>query len=139
REFPVFGWVIKSLRKSLVLFFATDVQHDFQNHGPIAYQILFKLSDGPVPTLQTRRRSKALDAVYQHILVMRAVKHRDFTVFGCVVSDAPEKIMLEFFGRWFLEPNLVNSLRVHRPNHVFGHTTLAAGVHALDDQQDRAS
>ena len=74
---------------------------------------------------------------YQHFFVIGAIEYADVTALGQPARRAPEKIVFQLFGARLLETGDLAALWVDPGHHVTNGAVLAAGVHPLEDQQQR--
>src|SRR5262249_1781419 len=93
-------------------------------------------------TFRNQRRWKSLLCqklgMYTHderFLVIAAIENAEVPLVGQALHAAPEKIVVEVFGRRRLEGKNLAALRVHARQDVLDSAILSGGVHGLKNQQ----
>ena len=100
--------------------------------------MLLERVDGVVAALPDRLRHELLDAHDEHVLVVRAVEDADLAALRQHLVDAPEEVVRELGRVRRPEARDAHAHRVEHPKAVLDGAVLACGVHALQNDEDRA-
>jgi len=134
-KFPVLVRVVQALLQALALFVLRDVQQELAQHRAVLGQHALEIIDLGVALARLFGRDPAVDDRHQHIFVVAAVEKRHLAVARHPGVDAPEIVVcLLGFGRRFPWHGM-NPQRAHFPEDVADRAVLAAGVGALQHDQ----
>src|SRR6266496_3056172 len=78
-----------------------------------------------------------VDAHHERFLVVAAIEDPNAAALRHVLHTTPQKIVIEFFGRWGLEGIHLAALRVDPRHHVLDRAVFPSGIHGLEDEQHR--
>ena len=74
----------------------------------------------------------------EHILVVRAVEHADMPPNGCLGMNAPQKVVVHFFGGGRFKVGNLYASGVHAREKVFNCAILTARIHGLQHNKQAA-
>ena len=139
-DLPLPVRVVEPLGEAPELLRLGDDQAELEDRGAVLLvEQPLPVVDQLVAALPDLARHQLVHAGDQHVLVMRAVEHRDLALGRRVRVDAPEEVVRGLFGRGDLEPLHLAALRVHGADHVPAHAVLAGGVQPLQHDQERVA
>jgi hypothetical protein len=134
----VLGRVVEPREKPLLLVVRGDVQQALDDGAAAVSVGPFEVVDRAVTPLDLVRRGELANPGDQHVLVLRPVEDADLPGGRQRLLDAPQEVVLELLGCRLLERRDAQPLRIDQAGRVPDGAALARGVHALEDEQDRA-
>ncbi len=123
------------LLEAFLLLGFGDVQEELDDGHAATGQQALEGVDVVVAALPHRARHQLFDADDQHVLVVRAVEEADHAQRRRMLVNAPQEVVVEFFGGRHFEGSYLDALRVDAAHDVANGAVLAAGVHRLQDDQ----
>ena len=146
-ELPMFFRILLTGAEAFGLFFAGDVEEEFQDGGAAVDEHAFEASDlmeaaGPeifvIPEV-VRKEAVLVHTDDEDIFVVAAVEDGESAESGGFLVDAPEKIVAKFFGRRGFEAGDVEAGRVDCIEDLADGTVFARRIEALKDEKERAA
>src|SRR6266540_3089641 len=137
-ELPVLGGVLQAGPQAAALLLLGDVQETLDDGDALGRELALEAVDLVVPLAPLLRRHQVVHPDDQHILVVRAVEDAEVAGGRHLAADPPQEVVPALLGRRRLEGLDVAALRVEHPDDVLDGAVLAAGIHALQDQQHPA-
>lgn len=135
-EFPEFLGVLEAGFEAFLLFFLGDVEKDFDDGGSFADEHVFEVDDVFVASLPDGVVEEFFDAYGDDVFIMGAVEDDDFAVARYLRMDAPEEVVVEFKRGRAFEGDDFHAVGVHAGEDLPDAAVLAAGIHALQDDED---
>nr|WP_230316166.1 hypothetical protein [Conexibacter sp. W3-3-2] len=136
-ELPPLGRVVDPLLQARPLLLGGDVEHDLHDGRALADEQLLERADAAEAGAHDVLADEAVDADDEHVLVVAAVEHGDLAVARRLRVDPPEEVVRELLGGGGLERGDAHALRVDALEHGPHRAVLAAGVHRLQDDEQR--
>src|SRR4051794_21338294 len=136
-ELPALRGVVEAGLQPLRLLLARDVQEELDDARAGVLEQRLEVVDVAVAPAPGRLVDEAVHARDEDVLVVRAVEDRDLAAARRAGVDAPEEVVVELHLARDLERGDADALRVHPGEHVLDRPVLAAGVHGLQDDEQR--
>ena len=137
-DLPVLGGVFQSLLESGELLVLRDIEEEFEDRGFVLdCKQLFEGVDHVVARRPDFLGRQLMHAHREDVLVVRSVEDRHLTFARRVRVHPPQKVVQQFLRGRPLEPGDLAAGRVHSRHQVAHHAVLAAGIEALQHDQQR--
>jgi hypothetical protein len=137
-DFPLPILVFQPHAEAFELLFGADVEEELEHARALFGQQFLELVDLVVALLPRALVDIAVDARDQHVFVVRSVEDRDLALARRAGVDAPQEIVAGFLGRGLFEARNRNAHRVGATKQMADHPVLAAGIGALQHDQQRS-
>ena len=137
-DLPLLGRIVEPLLEASQLLFLGDVEVELENVRVVLDELLLERVDLVVPARPDRLRDQIVDADDEHVLVVRAIEDGHFSPGRRRPVNPPQEVVCQLLGGRLLEPRHATALRVHRAQDVVDRPVLAARVHPLQADQERA-
>lgn len=135
-KLPVLFRSVEPLLQAFLLGIPINVQEKLDDRRALVGQHLLKIGNMAVALAPDALRLELVDPDGEHILIVAAVKDHDLAIARGALVHAPEVVVGDFTAGWLFEAGDVDALWIDPAEDVPDGAVFAAGIHALEDEEE---